>query len=98
MSFLPLGVHDFICFHGILQSCCRVGQTKLWSKIEKQNLHCDVFCILAVIDASLTLDLRKIGGGLQTGCDFPWHYTRLQIERWPLEGDALQHVLVFVIY
>ena len=27
---------------------------------------------------------------LQTGCDFPQHYTRFENERWPEEEDALQ--------
>ena len=36
------------------------------------------------------LDLRKIGGVLQTGCDFPQRYARFENERWPEEGDALQ--------
>ena len=34
--------------------------------------------------------IRKIGGSLQTGCNFPKYYTRLQNERWPVEGDVLQ--------
>ena len=36
------------------------------------------------------LDLRKTEGVLQTERDFPWCYTKFEIERRPKKGDALQ--------
>ena len=36
------------------------------------------------------LDLRKIGGALQTECDFPQSYTKFEIETGPKQGDGLQ--------
>ncbi len=41
------------------------------------------------VQRKIILDLRKIGSVLQTECDFPWHYTRFENERWPEEGDGL---------
>ena len=38
----------------------------------------------------IILDLRKIGGVLQIGCDFPLRYTKFENERWPEEGDVLE--------
>ena len=47
--------------------------------------------ILSVIRTVLN-DVRskKNGDALQTECDFPYRYTRFEIERCPEEGDALQ--------
>ena len=36
------------------------------------------------------LDLRKVGGALQTECVFPWCYTRFANERRYKQGNALQ--------
>ena len=74
------GEHRFILFH----LCCASLLLVYGTILHKPSVTLLAYRIL------LVLDLRKIGGALQTECVFPQRYTRFENERRPKQGGELQ--------